>query len=208
MRDGLQHVYWLGGGSRAGKTTIARRIADQHGFRIYSTDDAMKAHASRSSRIEHPLLANFLEMDMDDRWVNRSPQRMLETFPWFQGECFEMIVEDLLQLPIDKPILAEGFRLLPNLVKPLLSSPGHAVWLLPTSEFRAYAVEKSGGDRWQFLAKTADPGKARNNLYERDRLFTDCLSADTLRLSLKSVTVDLDVPEDSVLAHVSACLGL
>jgi adenylate kinase family enzyme len=37
----LQHVYWIGDGSGAGKSIIARRIAAQHGLRVYSTDGMM-----------------------------------------------------------------------------------------------------------------------------------------------------------------------
>ena len=33
-------------------------------------------------------------MDMDERWVSRSPETMLETFGWFRGEGFGLIVED------------------------------------------------------------------------------------------------------------------
>jgi hypothetical protein len=55
-------------------------------------------------------------MSMDERWVNRSPETMLETFHWFRGEGFGPIVEDLLALPAEPGVVAEGFRLLPHLV--------------------------------------------------------------------------------------------
>ena len=32
-------------------------------------------------------------MDMDERWVNRSPEVMLETFHGFQGEGFDLVLE-------------------------------------------------------------------------------------------------------------------
>jgi hypothetical protein len=35
-------------------------------------------------------------MDLDERWVSRSPQVMLETFRWFLGEGFGLIVEGLV----------------------------------------------------------------------------------------------------------------
>ena len=41
LRDRLRHVYWIGGGSGAGKSTVARRVAAEHDLRLYSTDDAM-----------------------------------------------------------------------------------------------------------------------------------------------------------------------
>jgi hypothetical protein len=97
MARKLQNVYWIGGGSGAGKSTIARSIAAQHGLNVYSTDDMMADHARRSSPENCPLLHAFIAMDLDERWVNRSPEVMLETFHWFQGEGFERIVEDLLR---------------------------------------------------------------------------------------------------------------
>jgi hypothetical protein len=50
---------------------------------------------------------------------------MLATFHWFQGDGFDKIVEDILALPKDPAVIAEGFRLLPHLVKPLLAVPTH-----------------------------------------------------------------------------------
>ena len=144
----LQHVYWIGGGSGAGKSTIARRIAVPHGLRVYSTDSAMTNHARRSTPEDSPLLHRFMAMDMDERWVNRAPKTMLETFHWFQGEGFNMVIEDLLCLPREPGIIAEGFRLLPRLVQPLLSVPAHAVWLLPTPAFRQAVVQSRGGSAW------------------------------------------------------------
>jgi hypothetical protein len=46
---------------------------------------------------------------------------MLETFHWFRGEGFSMIIEDILRLPKEPGVIAEGFRLLPHLVEPLLA---------------------------------------------------------------------------------------
>jgi 2-phosphoglycerate kinase len=48
LRARLRHVYWIGGGSGAGKSTIAQRIATRHGMQLYSTDDVMTDHANRS----------------------------------------------------------------------------------------------------------------------------------------------------------------
>ena len=195
--------YWIGGGSAAGKSTIARRIAVQHGLNIYSTDDVMADHARRSSREDCPLLHEFMAMDMDERWVNRSPKTMLETFHWFRGEGFNMIVEDLLSFPRDPGVVAEGFRLLPHLVKPLLSGPDRAVWLLPTPEFRRAVIESRGGSAWGFLAKTNDPERALRNLLERDRIFTEILREETSRLGLAAIEVDTTTTEDDLVRQVT-----
>jgi 2-phosphoglycerate kinase len=195
--------YWIGGGSAAGKSTIARRIAVLHGLSVYSTDDVMADHARRSSREDCPLLHEFMAMDMDERWVNRSPKTMLETFHWFRGEGFNMIVEDLLSFPRDPGVVVEGFRLLPHLVKPLLSVPDRAVWLLPTPEFRRAVIESRGGSAWGFLAKTSDPERALRNLLERDRIFTEILREETSRLGLAAIDVDITTTEDDLVRQVT-----
>ena len=148
MSSVLQHVYWIGGGSGAGKTTIARRIAAQHGLRVYATDDVMADHARRSTPEDSPLLHRFMAMDMDERWVNRPPKTLLETFHWFQGEGFNLIIEDLLCFSREPGVIVEGFRLLPRLVQPLLSVSTRAVWLLPTPAFREAVVKSRGGSAW------------------------------------------------------------
>ena len=167
----------------------------------------MNDHAHRSSRADCPRLHDFMDMDMDERWVNRSPKTMLETFHWFQGEGFDFIIQDLLRLPRDSAVIVEGFRLLPRLVKPLLSEPSHAVWLLPTSDFRQTVVDSRGGSAWGFLAKTSDPERALHNLLERDRMFTENLRAETARLTLHSVEVDTSTAEENLVKRVTDLFG-
>jgi hypothetical protein len=146
-------------------------------------------------------------MDMDERWVNRSPETMLESFHWFQGELSGLIVEDLLHLPAEPAVIAEGFRLLPRLVKPLLTEPGHAVWLLPTPEFRRAAFA-SRGSLWEIADKTGDPERALGNLLERDRMFTGLLCEETKRLELPVIGIDTTMTEDDLTERVTEIFGL
>ena len=208
VRERLRHVYWIGGGSGAGKSTIARRIAAEHGLHLYATDDVMTDHARRSTPEERPLLDKFIAMDMDERWVNRPPSAMFETFPWFRGEAFKLIIDDLLSLPTSTCVIVEGFRLLPHLVQPLLSVPGRAVWLLPTPEFRKAAIDRRGGSAGGFFAKTSDPEKALQNLMERDRMFTDHLRNQTEHFELPGIEVDTTMTEQDSINRVTQIFGL
>jgi len=118
LQEQLRHVYWIGGGSGAGKSTIARRIAAEHGLQLYATDDVMPDHSRRSTPERCPFLHQFMAMDMDERWVNRSPKAMLETFHWFRGEGFSMTARLLslaqwhrhLRAPDDPPHLDHPSR--------------------------------------------------------------------------------------------------
>ena len=165
----------------------------------------MAEHARRSSRDDGPLLHSFMAMDMDERWVKRSSKTMLETFHYFRGECFRFIVDDLLRLPREPGVIAEGFRLMPRLVKPLLSVTNRAVWLLPTPDFRQAGIDSN---TWGFLAKTTDPASALRNLLERDRMFTEILREETARLGLHAIDVDSSMTEDDLVRRVTEVVGL
>ncbi|MGP3971319.1 hypothetical protein [Streptomyces sp. 6N223] len=204
----LRHVYWIGGGSGAGKSTIARRLAGRHGWRLYGTDEVMGDHARRTTPEEAPFLHEFIAMDMDERWVSRSPEVMLETFHWFRGEGFGLIVEDLLRLPSDRRVVVEGFRLLPHLVRPLLAEPRHAVWLLPTAEFRQAAIRSRATPGGGFIGKTSDPDRAGRNIAERDRMFVERLREETARLELRAIEVGTGMTEDDLAGRVTEAFGL
>jgi 2-phosphoglycerate kinase len=203
----LRHVYWIGGGSGAGKSTIARRVADRYGLLRYATDDVMSDHARRSRPDHAPLLSEFAAMDMDQRWLDRSPATMLATFHWFRGEGFHLIVEDLLRLPREPGVIVEGFRLLPALVQPVLAAPHHAVWLLPTPAFRQAALA-SRGSTWKIAGRTSDPQRALRNLLERDRLFTDALRTEATRRRLRTIEVGTATTEDDLAERVAEAFEL
>ena len=178
-----------------------------HRLRVYDTDAAIDRHVARSTPAAQPLMHAFRAMSMDERWVNRAPDVMFGTFHGFAGEGFEFIVDDLLALPAGEAVLVDGFRVLPRLVKPLLSGPRQAVWLLPSPAFREAAFE-SRGSTWSIAGRTSDPNRALGNLLRRDALFTDSVAAEARTLGLATLTVDVGETVASLLARVGTALGL
>ncbi len=63
----LRHIRWIGGGSGAGKSTVARRLSERYGLRRYHCDDMQSAHTARSNPTDHPMLHAFIAMTMDER---------------------------------------------------------------------------------------------------------------------------------------------
>lgn len=205
LLQALSHVRWIGGGSGAAKSTIARRLAEAHGAVIYDTDAVMRDHSSRCSSHQCPQLANFMRMTMDERWVRRTPEEMLQTFHWFEGEGFHLIIEDLLALPNDRLVIAEGFRLLPLLVAPLLRDKQQATWLLPTPAFRRRAFD-ARQTTWDIPSKTSNPEIALANLLARDELFTSRLQKEVAALGLQGLEVDGALNEDALFAIIGELL--
>ena len=203
----LSHVFWIGGGSGAGKSTLSAQLAERFGADVYSTDKAIKDHSARCSASECPLLEDFKAMSMDERWADRSPEEMLATFQRFEGECFDLIVDDLRQYPRDRLIIVEGFRLLPRLVKRHLPSRRHGLWLLPTPDFRLAAFRERGS-LWTIANKTTKPEKALDNLLTRDGMFTDQIAAEAEALGLSTLTMDGSLDQNKAGIKVAESLGL
>jgi hypothetical protein len=172
----------------------------------------MADHARRTGA-DAPLLRAFEAMTMDERWLDRDPRTMLETFHWYAGEGFDLVVDDLRALRAADPgtlVLAEGFRLLPDLVA-RHARPGSAVWLLPTPAFREAVFARRLEGRvgtWTVVGGTSDPRRALANLLTRDALFTERLGAACGRLGLPTLEVEVDLPEDTLLARVEEAFAL
>ena len=203
----LRHIRWIGGGTGAGKSTVARRLAEKYGFRLYHCDDMQSAHTARSNPTDHPMLHAFIAMTMDERWVKRTPQEMFHTFHGFHGEGFGLILEDVLDQPTDAPVLVEGYKLLPRLVAPLLSRPDQAVWLIPTPSFRRTAFE-SRGSLWKIAGRTSDPEMALANLLARDELYTEEVKRQAVAKPLTIIEVSGDESIDGLTTRVAQCLGI
>ncbi len=200
----LADVRWIGGGSGAGKSTVAELLA-RSGATAFATDDRIAAHARAAA--DDPLVRSFTEASMDERWVRRSPEEMLRTFPWFRGAAFDLLLDDVRALPGTGPVVVEGFRLLPRLVAPLLGSGGRAVFLLPPPAMRAAAFGVRHASR-SFWTRTSDPDRALANLLERDRLFTEGVRAEAAALRLPVLEVDGTEPATTVARRAAALLDL
>jgi 2-phosphoglycerate kinase len=207
LAERLRHVRWIGGSSGAGKSTIASQLAAGYGLHLYDCDIALRDYGPRLNRSGYPLTQAFIAMDMDERWVNRPPDVMFRTFHRFQGEGFDLILEDLLALPEGTPVLAEGLSLLPRLVSPLLTRPDQAVWLVPTPEFRRFAFD-SRGTTWSIPRRTSNPERALANMLIRDHLFSEEVVRQATALNLPVIILDGSLDVDEARSLVAGYLGL
>ena len=112
-----------------------------------------------------------MQASLDERWIYPEPRALLMRSLKSFSHRFPLVIEDLLALPRDKLIIAEGFGLLPELVHPVLSSHYQAVWLIPTETFKLDSMARRA--KPSFGKLISNPEKAKANLLYRDILLAE-----------------------------------
>jgi len=173
MSAGLGHVLWLGGMSGVGKTTNGRAVARGFDLRFYSLDSyTLDHHRNRVRPREHPALASFDRLSVEELWVETTGEEIADRFEAAARERFPWVVDDLLALPDDARILVEGPQLLPDLVAPLLARADQALYLVADSELQRKLLVARGGASYE---RSSDPDRALGNRVDRDRILTERL---------------------------------
>lgn len=170
LKKQLAHVLWIGGATDSGKSSVARTLARRHGFPVYHYDkDDAKQIQNLADVI--PQVRQFLNASMEERWVHPTPRILFDHLLIVFSHRFHLVVENLLNLPRDKPLIVEGFGLLPELLHPVLSSYYQALWFVSTEKFKWESMVKRG--KPSFASSLSDPEKARMNIFTRDMMLAD-----------------------------------
>ena len=156
----LAHARWIAGGTGAGKSTVAHLLHDQYSVNVYRGDQANLTWLPRCTPELHPHMHSSADLagQPGAMWDDRTPEEVFRSMAGLHGETIGFVIEDVLALPTDRIILVDWFGNLPRDIAPLLRRPEHAVFLVPTPEFRAETLG----------ARYADPDRARANWGDRD----------------------------------------
>jgi hypothetical protein len=188
VRERLGHVLWIGGGPQAGKTTLSRLLAGKWDLKIYNLDwHAVREHELRP----RPAAMAFAALSMDERWASPSIQHLVDRSIQIWGENFAMVIDDLLEMPRSRPIVAEGPGAFPWCVSAVIGSPRQAIFLVPTREWRVVAAIR----RWGRGQEARFPGiidreRALANVSARDDVLDERIASSCADLGLRCERVD------------------
>src|SRR5579884_1079621 len=119
---------WIGGATDAGKTIQARRLALSHTLALFECDRRDAAEHARIAAVS-PAYRRLQDMDVEARWVDTTPEWLLQNTLASFAERFALILQSLRELERrGRPVLAEGWDLTPDLVAPHLEDPRQAIW--------------------------------------------------------------------------------
>lgn len=202
----LSHVYWLGGASCAGKSTISHALVERFGMHLYDCDAAYETHVAQATPERFPLLHRLSRLSWNEVWSRSVEQQLREELALYHEE-WPLILDDLGKLPPDRPILAEGNALLPELFDGTGILPDRTIWVVSTPEFQRETYARR---EWVpgILAQCDDPEQAWRNWMGRDAGFAAHVTAQAHARDRTVITVDGSAPVETVIERVIAHLGL
>jgi hypothetical protein len=197
----LAHVRWLGGSACAGKTTVARLLAERDGIPVYSFDDRFPEHRRRADPVRHPGFVALMDRPPEELW-NRPAAELAAELLAFHRDQFRLALDDLAAFP--GPVLAEGVGVLPALVP----KGAAGAWLLASPAFRREAHPRRGDWVGALLAQSPDPAATHERWMERDDLVAEAIRAEAERRGFPWVLVDGRRSVDGIAAEVAKGWGI
>ena len=98
-------VYWIGGGTCAGKSSIADSLCSKHGLVRYHADDHWEDHTRRADVRTHPLLHRLSSMGPGDWFLRPHDEGIADELAGLQEEV-DLALEDLKRLNKYSQIIA------------------------------------------------------------------------------------------------------
>jgi shikimate kinase len=187
LEQALSHVLWIGGATDSGKTTVSQLVARRYELELYHYDQHDPPQIERLAQTL-PRYRAFLDASLDERWVHPEPDELLQWHMQGFRDRFPLVIQDLLALPREPMVIAEGFGLTPELVFPVLSSKRQAIWLVPTEAFKRTSMERR--NKPSFRDKVSDPARATGNVFTRDMLLAEHITAQAQARGLTVIIVD------------------
>jgi hypothetical protein len=147
---------WIGGGTGAGKSTVARALAVDHGLRRFPIDAFWYAYEARWAQPRR---------SPDEQWLETPPEAQAAEFEETSRRMMRFALDDLAELAA-VPTVVEGPQILPDLVP----AGDQAVFLDPTPEFQREVLEARP-------MPSSDPARALRARLVKDRLYADRVAA-------------------------------
>jgi 2-phosphoglycerate kinase len=192
-------LFFIGGASHTGKSTLARSLADHFNWN-YCATDKLARHPGRPWQpqftdipkhvVEHYHLLSVTELIEDV--VNHYRQNV-----WPQIE--DIVTTQAIDRPAQGKII-EGLALLPELVNTLKLDNIASIWLTASNEFLRQRIYLSS----QYARKSTDEQMLIDKFWERNCLLNDQIIAAISILNLSSLAIEEVSTQDEL---IELCLS-
>ncbi len=202
----MAHIYWLGGSPCSGKSTIAELLAERYNLHYVNCDATFERHLQASDPAAQPTLHRLRTMSSDAIWLASVAKQVARVIAIYREE-FPLLLAEMAALPADRPILAEGAALMPELVAQDPVRAQRSAWVVSTPAFQHhhYAARPWVAD---VLKDCRAPAQAFANWMARDVAFADYVATTAGAQGLPLLHVDGTQSIAENAAWVAAQFGL
>lgn len=181
-------IYYLGGGTCCGKSTVTEHLRGRYGLCVYKLDDDLFDFLRRMAEEGHPLAAAELTRSPEEAWM-RDPALLCEETILLYRDMAPYWQAALAARPDDRPVLAEGAGFMPELMQAIGVPRDRYLCMAPT---RSFQYDRYARRPWidQILAGVSDREAAFRNWMERDVLFADRMMREAEALGYPTLRID------------------
>ena len=192
--DLWKRVFFVGGGTCAGKTTLARSLSRACGAQLFSADDHLGRYARLAELAGSAVAGHATETDFERFWM-RDPVVQFREMLQFYRDIFPFVAADLADAARSAgpalrgpAVVAEGIAFLPELLAAARVPAGGCLFL--TAGARVHAERYARRD-WihLMLEGCSDRARAFELWMARDELFAAHVRAACARVGYRHVLV-------------------
>ena len=197
------NIYYIGGSTCAGKSSVAEILSKKHDLYYFKTDDFLDKYMQAGARKGYPVCRKTAGMSAEQIWMREPLLQCREEFDIYR-EIFEFVAADLDRIEWKGGIITEGTAYLPELMKQFGVPGSRYIVITPTKEFQVIHYRKRAFVPL-VLEGCSDKEKAFRNWMDRDVLFAQEVRRQCHKENYVSVindgNMDLDELANLVAAH-------
>jgi hypothetical protein len=204
-------VYWIIGGSGAGKSTVCREIAAAYGIPIYDMDaHVFDDYPQRCTGERHPALSAWFSAPDPFAWMLGLPENDFVDFNRAaNAEFLDLLADDLAGTAPDQSLVIDGWITHPSLVVQV-APPGQIVCLEIAASTSAKAWEEHPDRRFmkEMVWRLPHPEQAWKRFLHTDALMTRTILDESRANGIRICHRDESTPVSATVAEVVTHLGI
>ena len=178
----IENVYWLGGGSCAGKTTLGKMFEINNGFTYYNGETQK---FFKQGQMDHvPLLKEIRiirETDKNWRWLfSLQVEEMAQFFLSIAKENIPLILDEVLELAGDSKVIVDTIFGHPSDIS-REGNLSNAVFLIADSSFQENEWHRRTWPKKKVIANMENPVEALKKWVQMHRMVNESIVADCER---------------------------
>lgn len=201
----LDNIYWIGGSTCCGKSTITEMLVKEHGFKYYKCDDLLERYIAIGIKKGNKLMKTINARTQDETWMRDVSEQVEEIFEFYRY-ALTIIMKDLKKYNKQK-VIVEGSVLLPEFADKMKLEKNRYICMTAS---RVFLMDKYKERKWvkYYLRTCNNWEQAFDNWMVRDVEYGNIVRKEASELDYTVLTIDGQQTIDEVYTQVKTAFEL